>query len=329
MDYGAIIKRSWEITKKYRFIWWLGLLAILAEGGMSGFNGADPNLFDNLVSPTPTAISIYQPKGETKTKVLSDTTEQIASKAKNYDSYSALGIAIFTILAIALFIILLYISYSASAGLILSAERLETSNVSLGFQKAFHQGRNYAWRLFALRLLPALLILIIGGIIMTPLLILVATNSLSAGYIISSILLIIAGIILIIPLAIYLSIVILLGSRHLVIKNGRIVKSLKEGHLVFMRNFGKSLIVWLIFIGLGLGYAFIILIAGAIAGGTLFLFGLLIFLLFKAMGAIIYGVLAFLILLAAVLIIGGIFTGFISVYWTLSYRALSFLKENK
>ena len=117
MDYGAIVRRAWEITKKYRFIWWLGLLAILAEGGMSGFNGASPNFLNSLnhISPTPTATVIYQPNNETndqnanvpEIRVLSGTTERNGSETKNYDPYFVAGMVVFAILGIALFIILL------------------------------------------------------------------------------------------------------------------------------------------------------------------------------------------------------------------------------
>ena len=35
MDYSKIIGRAWAITKKYRWLWWLGLLALFAEGSVS------------------------------------------------------------------------------------------------------------------------------------------------------------------------------------------------------------------------------------------------------------------------------------------------------
>ena len=40
MDHMKILKRAWQVTWKYRALWWVGLLLVLAGGGIgSGFNG--------------------------------------------------------------------------------------------------------------------------------------------------------------------------------------------------------------------------------------------------------------------------------------------------
>jgi hypothetical protein len=43
MDHFKVLKRAWQITYKYRALWLVGLLLVLAGGGLgSGFNGGSP-----------------------------------------------------------------------------------------------------------------------------------------------------------------------------------------------------------------------------------------------------------------------------------------------
>ena len=45
MDYGAVLRRAWQITWTYRFLWALGLLAMFTEGGGGGgFGGGNFNI---------------------------------------------------------------------------------------------------------------------------------------------------------------------------------------------------------------------------------------------------------------------------------------------
>lgn len=72
IDYGKIIRRSWEITKKYKWLWVYGLLLASAGGGGGGGSGgrssSKPTLPENLPDDIPGKTSY----------VLSQTTSLIS-----------------------------------------------------------------------------------------------------------------------------------------------------------------------------------------------------------------------------------------------------------
>ena len=332
MDYFGFVKRAYEITKKYRFIWWLGLLAMFAEGGAGGnfynFNsaGLPADLFNTQTQEksTQTPVPVLdEPSGvlaKNTGRVLGDS---ITVAEENFfqtaTGIAVIGAIILIIILIAL--VIMYISHAAKAGLILSVQKLETENKELGFGGGFKAGKVFAWRLIGLKILIGLIILAYFAVVGVPIVLL----ALFAPWMVALVVGLVIGIpalVLLVPLFIYLGLIDLIGSREMVLKQKRIIASIKSAHRLLHQKLGPAVVVWLVSVLVGIVYSFAILVAVILIGGVLFLIGLMFYFIAE-IAMIIYAIIAGLALFVALFIIAGIFTGFVSTYWTLAYLTLS------
>lgn len=132
MDYGAIVKRSWDIVKKNRFLWWLGLLALGAESG-SGFGGfpgggggggyAPPTDYENHDTSQPLVML-----EKAKSKVLGASDNAVTNDFRTAVSWLGdhwLAVLIISIILTLIYVLIMYIAESAKAGLILSVALIE------------------------------------------------------------------------------------------------------------------------------------------------------------------------------------------------------------
>jgi len=349
MDYGKIIGRAWEITKKYRWLWWLGLLALCAEGSMSmpsSFfssgnsgsgtdQGTGSDLFQRFLPATPVSGDKSASIFNIFPKIHASSGDILSKYPVSDDARRAgqflldhvwTGVAIILVMLI-IWLVILYVSYSAKAGLILSVKSLETSNKELGFKKAYHEGREFVWKLFGQDLIIGLSVMV-GMVFLTflcclPWLILHTDISIFYG--------IMLGVILAIPafaVLLYLSILIKVSSRAIVIDKLGICDSLAHVHKIVRKNLGNSIILWLIQLGIALAVSLIMMLFVFIVVIIMVLAGII-----AAVASPVAGVVVGC-LLAVVMIIGlylalSIFNTFLSSYWTISYRALSYLASNK
>jgi hypothetical protein len=113
-----------------------------------------------------------------------------------------------------------------------------------------------------------------------------------------------------------------LAERKLVLSNLKILASLKQGHRLLSKRLGKVLVLVLVEIGLALGYSVAISLVLLLGGGLLLGIGYWIHSAAQTIGVLIYGIPVSLAFLTALIIAGGIFSAFISAYWTLAYQAL-------
>lgn len=339
MDYGQLIHKAWFIVKRNRFLWWLGILAIWTEGGLS-LGGS--NFYDFGSSSTPSNPPQKIPtnlQGEAASlikhfpRVLSSSAENtqynaLVDQFLSFISYNKEYLIIIALCLIILIIGFLYISYAAKAGLILSVNNLEKNDRSMGFAPAYRSGRQYAWRLFGLNLLIGLIIILILTALALPIaLVFINKQSVTAIIIAAFFGFLVFAAALI--LGIYFNIVRRLAERSLVLKNQKIMESLEHGRAIFRRQRSESLIVWLIEIALGIAYGFAIFLALAVVVALLGGIGAAVYVVAHLTGLLIYLALAIIILLAVIIFAGGVFTSFISTYWTLAYQALIYLSNPK
>ncbi len=132
-----------------------------------------------------------------------------------------------------------------------------------------------------------------------------------------------AGIALLVLFLIPLAIIAQWALRQLVVDRDRIGESIVTSYSFFRRNIGRSLLVWLIQLGLmigaGIALLVIMIILGLLLGGPAFL-------LFRAdyvAAAVAVGIVGGAILLAAFCILSAILGTFNSSYWTLAYLRLT------
>jgi len=335
MDYGKIIARAWEITKKYRSLWWLGLLAGFAEefgGGVpsgSGWKtGSSPEIenFQGTEAVSGVADRLPQVLG-TATSSATDSTTQIINWIGNYPYLFVLIILI----SILLYVLLSYIGNAARAGHYLSVEEIEAKSKELGFGKAFNLGQKFAWRLFGQSWFGALVIIavLIGLAVIVAIPILLGGQD-STPAIAITISLGIIALLAFIAFAIAFGIILRFAARAMVLRNLGIIESINFGKNILQKRLSNTLLVWLIEVGLSIAIMIglfitillVILLLGGVAVGLWFL------------NKIVFGAyvgIAVLALFVGFATLSGILNSFMSSYWTLSFRALEHLsqKNNK
>jgi hypothetical protein len=133
----------------------------------------------------------------------------------------------------------------------------------------------------------------------------------------------ILAVLLLIVVFIPLSIIAQYALREVVVRRERVLGSVGSGYGLFRRNLGRSLLLWLIQIGLSIGIAIAFILVLLIVGLVLFIPTIILAIAGYSTAAIIAGVIAGLILLPLLLVVAGAIGTFSHAYWTLAYLRLT------
>lgn len=307
IDFVGIIKKSFRYIFKYKYLWFLGLLAGSEMSfGNSGYtmSSSDINNFKDLEP--------FKNSGD----VSLHNIGSVSGKVLGIDSgistsiWLALSIAI-----LALIILFIYLSVTARGAIVSSVDKID-SGEDLNFSQAWRGGYKYFWRIFLLSILLCLIIfipvLVLGGIIVG--LVLLKLN-------ITAIILGILFLLVFIAFVIYFSLIVPYAERILILENISPLKSVASGIKFFNKNWKNALLMYLILIALNIGAG----IALAIGLGTIVIVLILIGLLFYAINIIlfwIFVVLASLAVLVVLLIATGIIQSYNSTAFTITYREI-------
>ncbi|MDO8513488.1 MAG: hypothetical protein Q7S37_03220 [bacterium] len=305
MDYAKIITRAWDIIKKRRYLWWLGILAVAfaSLGSLTDF------LRQVLGSSIP------------REKMARGFILMFGSQLSDVWPLIVIVTGIILLLAI----LIAYLSNSAHAGLILSVNQLEENQQEETFGSAFHKGTQYAWRLFGLNLLIGLIIFGLLLVVFLPIALALIFQAGTATYVITGIFAFL-GLLALIVLSIYLSLSAMLGARTLVLNDVSILVALQRGKKLVRHQLKHTLLAWLINIALYIGFAIVVGIASAVL--TAIFVGLGYLASQAGIGVLIgYSIIAVLIFLAILFVLGGIYTSYFSSYWTIAYRAIDYLEK--
>jgi membrane-anchored glycerophosphoryl diester phosphodiesterase (GDPDase) len=228
------------------------------------------------------------------------------------------------VLLVALFfIILAIISQGALADSVAALDRGQGRR----FGSAFTSGMGNFWRVlgyYVVFFLIALGLLVVIGIPVALLIggTFVATQATGARILVAvvvGLLAILALIVIFVPL----SIVGQYALREIVVRRERVVGSVGSGYDLFRRNLGRSLLLWLIQLGLSIGLGIAIILLLLIVGLVLFIPTIVLAIAGSSTGAWITGVPAGLIVFLLFLVVAGAIGTFIHAYWTLAYLRLT------
>jgi hypothetical protein len=323
MDYGRLISRAFEITKRHRFLWWLGILAGFTEMG-GGFNFPNPGDFGkDWPKPTHQHGQFSQLFQHFHLSLSSPFGSQFPSRFNDFN-LMGIGIGLIIILALLTLVIglgVVVISTMARGGLIASVAGIERQE-PVSFKRGFGAGYHAFWRIFAIGLLIGLAALGVLALLAVPAIILAITE-----HYIGAIILGILGFLIFLPIVLYLGLLVNYALRIVVIENGGVQASLSGAHQIIRRNLGPVLLVWLLALAFGIGYAVALTIALLVVLIPLALLGWAIYSGLGLVVTIIYGVIFGLLVLAGILFVQGLMATFISSYWTLAYLALTKPKE--
>jgi hypothetical protein len=133
----------------------------------------------------------------------------------------------------------------------------------------------------------------------------------------------ILAVLLLIVIFIPLTIIAQYALRDVVVRRERVLGSVGSGYGLFRRNIGRSLLLWLIHLGLsiGIGIAFILVLL--IVGLVLAIPAIALAVAGFSKVAIVAGVIALVILIPLLLVATGAIGTFSHAYWTLAYLRLT------
>jgi hypothetical protein len=308
MNYGDLIRDAFRITLHNRFLWFFGFFA---GGTGTNFVGNVPSGGGNF------NFDDFQRSSSD----ISGLTAQVGQGLS--ETVVILGIVLVVLLIALFFIILAIISQGALADSVAAIDRGEGRR----FGSAFTSGMGNFWRVlgyYVVFFLIALGLLMVIGI---PVALLIggtfaATQSTGVRVSVAVVVGILA-VLLLIVIFIPLSIIGQYALRDIVVRRERVLGSVGSGYGLFRHNIGRSLLLWLIQLGIsiGIGIAFILLLL--IVGLILALPAIALAVAGYTTAAIIAGVIAGLILLPLLLVATGAIGTFSHAYWTLAYLRLT------
>ncbi len=296
MEYSKILKQAFEHTKKYRSMWWLGML--VASGG-GGISNSIPTDFGDTGGPSSSDIDQF--------------TTAAASWAVEY-WYVLVMIGVLLVALILLSIILHYI---ATAGLYTGASEARQGKRPT-FKGMFKAGTKPFWRVFGLHLLIGLATVVLIGV---PILVIILTGITIIGLVIA-IPAFIVFIIALLPFTAIISIIRTYATQYVVLENERIMDSIHKAWKLFRSTLSDSVVMYLlnIVIGIGIGLASIFVALLIIVP-----FAIIGFIAYNATGwisVIVIAAVGLVLLSVVMLIIKGIKHAYFFNFWHLTFAEL-------
>lgn len=305
MDFGKVLSRAWQITWRWKILWVLGFLASLGQGWGNS-------------SPT------YQFSGQEFDMQGWQFQEPPEAIWAAISGFVLVLVCVFFILAIVLWVVSIIARGALIAGVVQVEDEGKTS-----FGQAWAVGFRRFWTLFGLSILaalPLIVLVILGAIlfgigIATGVSLLEVQEAAGVGTIVASSLflacLLCCGLIV---LGVVLDQIRVYGERAAILEGLGWIDAFQRGWQVIRENLGPTIVLWVIFLVLGL-------VIGAIAVGL----GLLLITPFLVLvGVSDESVLSFVPFLCGGLIglilfalVRSVVTTFVSASWTLAYRELT------
>jgi hypothetical protein len=362
MDHLKILKRAWDIVRKYRVLWLIGLVLVLAGGAVgSGFGSGAPG------GSSPSGSSGGGSGG-------GDEWQWDGPGPQNWDMVwkkvapiviaILIVVAVIVVLAILIGIIKLFVRYVARTSLIEMVQRYEESGEQLGFWAGLRLGwSRSAFYLFLTNLLlkvPLILLTLMGMLIGTALVVVLivlgvsVANSSGGGMAAAAIAFIVAAIfialVLLLPLfligalvRIAISLVREISYRVCILEDTGPWEAIVEALGLIRRNLWPAVLQYLLMLGLGIAWNIVLFVVNLplvfmallIAGLPSLTVGGLIAWLGSApiAGGVVGGLLFILVMIVVIGIPNILFSTFATVYhstaWTLTYRELRVIDEGE
>lgn len=306
MEYGSVLKRAWEITWRWKALWILGFLVSLGSGGGGG-------------------------GGSSSSVRVGDRIDLGEWGADFPEVWAAIGgivlglVCLGLLLAIAVWVA----STIARGGLIAGVQQVEDKGAT-SFGQAWRVGVKRFWTMFGISVLTGIPILILvalgliglGGGIAAAVGLFDVSEVVGGLGIASALLCGLSLCCLLIPLAMVLGQIRIYAERAAILEDRDWIEAFKRGWQVLKENLGPTVVLWFIFVLIGLAFA------AVIAGGVMGLVApwAISFGTTNAdptpwilMPVLCGGVLALVVLG----VIGSVLETFTSATWTLAYRELT------
>lgn len=308
MDYGGLIRDAFWITWRNKFLWFFGFFT--AGGSASSFNfnfnGGNLNRNDFNFDQSSAGFPFLMQLG----------------------THSLWILLIVLLVLIAIIIVLVFIALAliSQGGLTDSVAAIDRGE-GRRFGSTWEAGTANVWRVlgyFLLFILISIAILLVIGLPATLAIVgtLAATDS-TGTRILVIVLVAFAALAALILIFIPLSIVGQYALRELVIRGERVTRSIGSGFRMFRRNLGRSLLLWLIQLGVRIGAGIVLFIVTLLVGLVLFLPTIVLAVSGHTTAAIVAGIVAGIILVPILIVISAALGTFNHSYWTLAYLRMT------
>jgi uncharacterized membrane protein len=299
MNYGDLLSEAFRITWRNRFLWFFGFFV----GGAS-FNIPSTNFGGQQGMPFESASGPLRWVSENLILFL-----------------VSVGVLV---LALALvFIVLAMISHGALTESVTALHRGEPRR----FGSAWRAGTAYFWRVTWLKGLFFLMALGLALLIFLPVVLGVIAIFAFTESVGLRVLSVVLGVLFVLALLILVflpfAIVNQFALRELVVGGRRVMDSIGGGFGLFRRNIGRSLLAWLVQLGVMLGLAIAMLVVIIILAVILLGPAVALFAADQSAAAVVVGVVGGLLFLIPVFVISGALSAFNHAYWTLAYLQLT------
>jgi len=234
INYIQILKNAWKITWENKFLWWFGFFVALGGGGVfnHNFNSSENNNAGEEIYP--------------------EIVEKMSYYWSMYSEWIITGI----IILILIIFILCALGIIGRGGLINSLIEINKNNKTK-FSFGFKKGKKFFWKLFVLNLILGIILILILAIFSFPIVSLLFAEAYG-----SAVLLSIIAIPIVISVFILVSFLRTYSQIYLVGNETRIVKSISLAYNILKKNIGKSVLMSIILMAVGIiiGIAIIIII---------------------------------------------------------------------
>jgi hypothetical protein len=300
VNYGELLSEAFRLTWRNRFLWFFGFF-VAGAGGSFNF----PGNFGGQQGQMP----------------FGPAAGPLRWISENLALFLTVVISLVVVLAI-VFILLSMISHGALAESVAALHRGETRR----FGSAFRTGASNFWRVLGLKVLFLLMALGLALVVFLPLVlggIAVFSLSDSTGLRVLAVMLgVLFGLVALVVVFLPFAIINQFALRELVVSRRRVLESIAGGFGLFRRNIGRSLLVWLLQLGVMLGLGIAMLIVLVIFGAIFLGPAIALFATERVTAGIVAGVVGGLLFLVPVFVVSGALGAFNHAYWTLAYLRL-------
>lgn len=298
MNYGEIIRGALRISWHNKFLWFFGFFAA-GSSGFSNFFNAPAN-----VGETGNLTGVGRWIGENLVTV----------------------ITVLVVVALVLTVAFIVLSILSTGGLAESVAAIDRGE-GRRFSSTWRAGLANFWRvlgqLILLFLIGLGLLVVVTLVAGLPIGLTFALSQSTGARIAVLAFFGLLGLLLLVVVFLPLYIISQFALRGLVVDRERITHSIAAAYGLFVRNIGRSLLVWLISVALSIGIGIAVLILLIVVGLIFFLPTILLAFAEYATAAIVTGVVAALIVLPIFLVVSGAVGAFSHAYWTLAYLRLT------
>lgn len=330
MDHMKVLKRALQITWKYRALWLIGLLLVLAGGGVWQAVSGPPNGSD---TGWKTSSGEGWDIGPEQFPHFWETVVPIIAIV-------AAVILTLVLVGLVVGVLRVILRYVTRSSLIQMVDRYEESGEEMRFGAGFRLGWNRsAFRMFLISLMLKLPVALLMFVMIAPLVTLAIVSFIQGDAWIAMgivlLLLIVPAVFIGVALGVVIGPIIEVAYRACALQQLGAWEAVRSATGLIRRNLGATALQWLLLVGIGIAWKIVLfplnlvlLMLGFLIGGlpAMFMGGLSALIagppLGIGLGVVVFIVVFLIIVVLPNLVLTTAATVFHSTMWTLTYREL-------